>query len=442
MIEAFFSVLYVKICLGVIAMATAAYILAQNYTCSDLLGRHCYQFVQNIYPSISVFIGRSSLKLDITTQLDWPLVYRSGANHLSSEASFPLHGDAPMKISEGPARTLGAAPKFLVFLCDALESCGGWADRQEGIVLVYFFSRLVQREFRIVMPPSCALSDLFAPNVVQWIPVEQEFTSPSPTNTIDLTNGQAVDQVMNTVLRGDFNIKYTQDVIYLKADHFTAGKFLESFSNSHRPKQRGEYKNGRRWFHWAWHELMKPSSTLISELKRILGESFLIRKDLLPPTENPRRDSMFDVSDSRLICAHLDTGPNATVQEGGDFRILGVDELEILQKFMTSIISDGNRYFFVATDNVNIHKQARNFFGNRFIDYGGKMMNRFFLERAPTPCDEQTEAVIDQMILSICDVLVVTKGQLGRMAYLMRNLTQSEYVLGDGKVVSFDGQPV
>ena len=47
-----------------------------------------------------------------------------------------------------------------------ISVCGGWADRQKGIVSAYVLSVLMDRDFKLDMPRPCDIAVFLAPNQV------------------------------------------------------------------------------------------------------------------------------------------------------------------------------------------------------------------------------------------------------------------------------------
>ena len=58
----------------------------------------------------------------------------------------------------------------MVYEC-ARPSCGGWADRLRGIMSVYAWSILTNRQFVINMTFPCQLSHMLVPNKIDWRPL-------------------------------------------------------------------------------------------------------------------------------------------------------------------------------------------------------------------------------------------------------------------------------
>lgn len=60
-------------------------------------------------------------------------------------------------------------PKLVIgYACTEQLTCGGWADRQKGIVSAYILSSILGQEFRIHMPVPCDVNLFLEPNHINW----------------------------------------------------------------------------------------------------------------------------------------------------------------------------------------------------------------------------------------------------------------------------------
>ncbi|XP_055894575.1 uncharacterized protein LOC106054553 isoform X2 [Biomphalaria glabrata] len=418
----------VSLSMFLVTIATIVYVLSRCVT------THNYSAM--IHPSDtyeekhgSLYVRQSGyFQSIIRSELNITRIVHSEVWHTRNEL-FVYPEDAPTSTGETSKKI---KPIFLVYYCNSNARCSNWGESQEGLTFVYSLSRLVDRHFKMIMPNPCNLSQYFTPNKVPWAPLKGELTPPTENNTIDTTTDQGKRDFIANIQAGDFNVKYRHDTVYIRANRDLQDTI---FGDTFYAKRIQDWKvtmNARIRFHLAWHELMRPSTEMISSLKHILGESFLIRKGLLPPSENPRRDSMYDVADSQLVCAHVPK-PLHTEEEN----VQTVD-IKALHNFMSSKGQLGSSHFFIATDDRNIFVQSKHFFQNHLIDYGAKTLHKYYLQNSMSACDRLTDVVTDQMILSLCDVLIVSHSLVGRLAYFMSNITQSVFLIDNGHIKSLN----
>ena len=58
--------------------------------------------------------------------------------------------------------------RYLIYICDGTMSCGGWGDRQRGMVGAFFLAIVTRRRFGIKMTSPCDLENFYQPNLVNW----------------------------------------------------------------------------------------------------------------------------------------------------------------------------------------------------------------------------------------------------------------------------------
>ncbi|XP_059147354.1 uncharacterized protein LOC131935080 [Physella acuta] len=327
--------------------------------------------------------------------------------------------------------------RYLVYLCDGRNMCGGMGDRQRGLVAVYVLSRMVNRRFGMIMISPCNITNFFMPFKTQWIP-PPDLERPSKNNTI-ITMTTEGRLLFTNLTAGDFNEMFPQKVLYIKTNtdlfaFISRNKFYSSLL-----KQWNGLLNNRGRFHWAWGQLMQPSSAMLADLVSILGGNFLKKKGLLPVSEiqPPEVKSLYNVGNSSLICAHVRIGQNPSNPFDGPFTAVTVKDLPLLYNFMLSKDTNGNAMFYVATDYINVRIQSRNFFGKRFIEYGAKITHIDRTRTGSEACDGFKWNILDQFILSLCDVLVISPSGFSIRAYYISNSADSTYILENGKITPF-----
>ncbi|CAG5128507.1 unnamed protein product, partial [Candidula unifasciata] len=321
--------------------------------------------------------------------------------------------------------------RYLVYLCDPQHLCGGWGDRQRGIVSTYLLSRLTKRQLKIIMTTPCNLRLFYKPNKVQWMPRANELV----TNSNITINALLDKNFQFSIKDGDFNVKYSQKVIYLKTNQDYYSHLTKNSAYSSVLDQWGGLYKRRSRFHWAWTDLMQPSHMLLSHLQYILGPQLLIRKGLISkPVKIKTVNSTSAIGNSTLICAHVRMGKNPTIPMDENLQSFSIEHLPTLLKFMSSNDALGNAKFFVATDYEHVRAESKQFFGDRLLDYGGKILHIDRQRSEHSACVGFEVALIDQFILSLCDILIVCKSGFSINASYMSNSTGHVYYMKDGKI--------
>ncbi|PVD24972.1 hypothetical protein C0Q70_15468 [Pomacea canaliculata] len=95
--------------------------------------------------------------------------------------------------------------RFIVYSCNKITVCGGWADRQKGIVVTYLIALMMNRKFRIDMPRPCDLQFFLVPNEVDWLMRPGE-TKGHSIKEIEAIDGHGLNFVDKLLKKGDLSI--------------------------------------------------------------------------------------------------------------------------------------------------------------------------------------------------------------------------------------------
>ncbi|KAL8617748.1 hypothetical protein ACOMHN_054744 [Nucella lapillus] len=234
--------------------------------------------------------------------------------------------------------------RFLIFECvsESHSLCGGWADRQEGLVMVFLLAYLTKRRYGIRMNTPCEVTKFVIPNEYNWIVPEAQLKGKS-TRVISAIDRTSFSAEMPTV---DFNAKYKEDVVVLRTNRDLLSQIranphyrdvLPSWAKQARPE----------FFRDVWHTLMKPAADLQHRLEKFL-------------------QSLNYFSRTRpLVGVHMRTGGskhfNDVIMKGRS------NSTGALWDFIQPFVSNGSDVF-VATDNPDVLKSSAARFGSRHHD--------------------------------------------------------------------------
>ena len=71
-------------------------------------------------------------------------------------------------LNSAPMPGVRSGPRYVVYLCDSGLVCGGWGDRQHGVLSAYLISLVTDRTFGVDMSSPCALTSFFHPRIIDW----------------------------------------------------------------------------------------------------------------------------------------------------------------------------------------------------------------------------------------------------------------------------------
>ncbi|GFN77666.1 hypothetical protein PoB_000417200 [Plakobranchus ocellatus] len=375
-----------------------------------------YQGIKNVKPDNRVNYPAGKTYSD----------HRSVGHVVSAQRVIPSVPHSLYRQERGGAR-------YLVYVCDAYTLCGGWGDRQRGMVSTYFLSRLVGRQLKIVMPTPCDLANFYIPNKVPWI------VSPSHLDSFTKVTVNAIikKKFTNLLLDRNFNEMFPQQVVYLRTNQ---DYYKTLYKNPH------YHETIRRWsglgdkksrFQWAWQDLMRPSPRLLARLERVLGLEFLVRKRRLTPHGSYRTHSVNDVGNSSLICAHVRFGKNPSFPNDTNRTRYTLDDLPLLFDFMLSKDLTGTARFYTASDYQLVKDKAKEVFSNKILNFDVTVMHIDRERLNTTACDGFESALLDQQILSLCDVLVVSRSGFSIYASYMAHTNQEVFIMENGNIKKF-----
>ncbi|XP_067654148.1 uncharacterized protein [Haliotis asinina] len=296
--------------------------------------------------------------------------------------------------------------QYIIYLCDdGPIPCGGWADRQRGIVGAYLLANVTGRRFGINMTFPSDIKLFYVPNIVNWYIRESEIQGLSKEflRWIDNRNGPKD-------VNGDFNVKHPRDVIFLRTNMDIITQIQNSPQYGHLVPETFRNLNRGTVFHTIWHLLMKPSLHFEERIDMFMSK--------LPRTDE-------------LICAHVRMRRNPTIPNDGS-QINSLSTVKYLWTFLSKFPNASR--VFIATDSIDVRLSAKKYFGSREIDIGGMVLHVDRQGKKPNAVWGFEMALLDQAVLSRCPVLVVSKSGFSCRAAMMSHLDQELYEFNNGTI--------
>ena len=328
-------------------------------------------------------------------------------------------------VSSQNASFANETERFMIYQC--IKFCGGWADRLKGIITAYIIATLTNRTFGIqIVDNECSLTNHLKPNEVNWdIP-----------HSVDLTTGSGKYYKLD-------HARFYENLAWVDLDEIFPSRVVFFKSNLDRYDKIKPNKLYRKQLEW-----MQPLSRaeIFARIYRKLFKFSPEVRTILDRTLKLARPA----EDGRLICGHVRFAGNA-----GNFpdtqrrhtTAHGKTLLNFLQTFdpasskynasrdadvfgTSAAATASNVRFFVTSDSTRFLDQAEDVFGDRFVRTEGTVVHMDRpnqIEKAG--CDSFTKVLVDQHLLSTCDVLVVSKSNLSGQAAYLRGTDRGLYCL-------------
>lgn len=305
--------------------------------------------------------------------------------------------------------------KYVIFLCDGRRSCGGWGDRQRGLVGTFLLALVTGRRFGLNMSVPCEVSNFYRPSQYNWVVPESELVNKT---SIVLDDVNSVLKLTGRLLKMDFNAEYPQDVVFIRnnAEYWLGIRINPRYSGKMPIWARG---SRAQYFGEGWKTLMAPQPSLQGRL-----DGFLQKMDFSHRTQP-------------LVCSHVRVGRSASgIKTDTEVRA-NISHLPVLWDFVDQWVKNGS-YFFVASDTLEVRTIAHQRFGEQAIDSGGEIIHIDQGKQLPNACRGFESALLDQHILSLCDVLVTSHSIFGQRASYIRGRNEDLYSFLKGKVTKIN----
>lgn len=116
-----------------------------------------------------------------------------------------------------------------------------------------------------------------------------------------------------------------------------------------------------------------------------------------------------------------------------------IDQFQSLVKFLIKFNSSEYDRIFFSSDSSDIHVLGAKYFPGKTLEMKGPITH---VDRSTgkAACAGFRRAIIDQLALSACPVLVISESGLGKIAAFIRNTDNNLFLFHDGIVEKFERQ--
>ena len=295
--------------------------------------------------------------------------------------------------------------KFLVFMCLKKQMCGGWGDRQKGIISTYLLSVLTNRTFAIYYTSPCNLSQFLLPNSYNWTKCLDYIVSvpKSETKVINMMGGgeSFKDSLQNIDLENPFE----SNVVFIHTNQIW-NKYILA------------HPNASERLPWAVGKTVAEVSSLV--LDRLFQPGASLQKEITRFISN--------VSHKQMICSHIRVGKNPTIPKDNE-RHFCVPNVTAALEFLRRFEVPSKYVIYVATDSEEIRNNVKETFVNAFtVDMPVIHIDRYTNAQDSIACNGLFTVLLEQYILSKCDTLLLTRSNFGAMAAYMSTKVQDLFI--------------
>lgn len=300
------------------------------------------------------------------------------------------------KINRGP---LCSQKQYLVYRCNAGRLCGGIGDREKGMISSFLLALLSNRTFIIDMIIPCRLEMFTRPNQYDWLNCKEYALKVPKDDVQEISIIDKKPKLLKSFKDKNFTQEWTKRVVviyinWLVIDAVKDRMVSENISSL------------------SWSKGLSKEEIIQRVMEILFQPNDLLREEIT-------NFSAKLVKNRTLVCSHVRIGKNPSIpQDGKDGNTPNASNIiTFLQKF-----DDKDNYtVFVASDSDEFrktcHSSLKNFINlNRTIIH----VDRYKGVANVDACEGLHTAILEQRILSMCDVLVLTRSNFGGIASYMR----------------------
>ncbi|XP_041356569.1 uncharacterized protein LOC121373854 [Gigantopelta aegis] len=387
-----------------------------NLTLRKLLPLMCFG------SALLVFVYQTHVKRNTVSNLDKILVdstfkgkyghhYKTAKSSARSTRTIVKNYPSVISNVKNKSMTGTGSNKYIIFQCDGQHACGGWGDRQKGIVSAFLLANVTNRMFLINMTSPCNLNRFLVPNKYRWDMANFKLSG----KTSKTIGGVRRRDYQKKIRFEDFNLLFPEDVIFLRSNADLVNIIR---SNKLYKDKLPPWVVGKRYvaFRIGWNILFKPSTSLKTQIRKLLV-------------------GVTSSSNNSLVCAHIRIGKNPDMPNDSPNRN-GISSVPKLWEFLQPYVDDAKN-IFVATDSTSVRDMARMRFGKKSLDTGGKILHIDRQRKRVDSCEGFECAILDQTILTKCHLLVVSGSNFSIRAAFIRGSNRNLFIFKNGKVSPF-----
>jgi hypothetical protein len=146
--------------------------------------------------------------------------------------------------------------------------CGGWGDRQKGIISTFLIAILTSRVFVIDIDKPCKLDNILLPNIYNWSLCYNFVKTVSKNNLVDYKYTDSSGKLRETIKSLDFNRTWSKQVVTVRVNSYVIDEVRKHKLAAIRLKWLLNITNEKA-IHLVLHTLFKPGEKILFVYMRI-----------------------------------------------------------------------------------------------------------------------------------------------------------------------------
>ena len=294
--------------------------------------------------------------------------------------------------------------KFIIYRCLENEHCNGWADRQKGFISAYLMALLTKRYFIIIHNKACTLDNYLVPNRYNWTKCSDYVLNLPESHTETLHNATK-KSFIDAIKKTNFDDFFQSRVVFIR----TGNEWNDAIMSN--PKAALNIK-------WA---IGKSSS----EIDKIVLDNLFRPSATLEKGIDLYMEKV--VRPQKLICSHIRYGGNPSIPRD-NVRRAGRPNVTTIIQFLKAYDDPSKYIVYVASDADEIKQYVMEHFTSRFtVDMPIVHIDHVTYVKSNT-CEGLYVVLLEQYLLSKCDLLVLTRSGYGVKAAFMSDKNQDLYL--------------
>ncbi|WAR03399.1 hypothetical protein MAR_009957 [Mya arenaria] len=291
--------------------------------------------------------------------------------------------------------------RFLVYSCTGGTVCGGLADRQRGIISAFLLALLSNRTFVVDMARPCELERFLDPNLYDWTKCKDYIRKLSSKDITTLNYHNERQEFKRLLSINNSNTELFNDTVVKIILNMCALPLFYSANLTAVRMPWLKLYTKIDLINIVYHILFRPGKKLLHDLRLVDQQ----------------------IAKKNLHCAHIRIGKNPDIPNDPTFvQSRGFINTSTISSFFKRGTDRHTNLVFIAADASHVRKEmtARH---EHVLQLNTSIVHIGFSRKTPEACGGFYSAILEQLVLTQCEQLVLTSSGFGSMAAYLRGIS-------------------